>query len=519
MAADPIPQPNPLDPPVRLVLREVRVGLGVPNTITFPGDPAGDDTNRWFQTGLHPIHHTNNEVKYLIDGPDTFRDMLPSLRTANQQGHFIYLLNWWVDDQFSLTGSSGGVTLLSILTEANAHNVMIRAMFWNQKNPPLFNQNTREVDDITALTHGAAILDNRTAFAGSHHQKVLCIMGDQGLITYCGGIDFNPDRVFDKSQLQPTGASIGSSGGKGAPLHDVHCRIRGPASMDILQTFIQRWNDHPEGQEFNQSKGALITLQQAVPSRGPQTVQIGRTFGRISSPGYSFARNGETTGRDMILNAINNARRFIYTECQYFVGNPDVEAALIHALTKQQIEHLTILLTHYRISDLPMVQHHRRIFLGRLRQADAGRGRLRVFTLQPPGHSDQDFNDGKVPHTYIHAKIWIMDDEFAVIGSLNTNHRSWSHDSEIAAGIYDASNEHILTYRLAHWLRIKLWQEHMGMMDLDGEAELADGVASGALWQAPPATARFRPYIIDDTGESPTIPLPDLIFDTIADPA
>jgi phosphatidylserine/phosphatidylglycerophosphate/cardiolipin synthase-like enzyme len=515
MAVDHILPPDPLDPPTRLLHRDIQVGLGVPNSITIPGDPAVDEIGRWFRTGpgLPPVHHANNEVRYLIDGPDTFRDMLRSLRTANQEGHFIYLLNWWVDDQFSLTGGSGGPTLLSILTEASTHNVMIRAMFWDQKSPP--TQNTREVNDITALSHGAAILDDRTAFAGSHHQKVLCILGEQGLITYCGGIDFNPDRIptAPGSGGGSSGGSSGSSsGGGGVPLHDVHCRIRGPASMDILQTFIQRWNDHPEGQAFNQSKGALITLQQAVPSRGPHTVQIGRTFGH--GVGYQFAPNGERTACEVILNAINNARRFIYTEDQYFVGNPDVEAALIHTLQQRSIAHLTILVTDHRISDLPFVVRHRHTFLQRLQAADAGRGRLRVFTLWPPGRDERTFSAGLVPHTYIHAKVWIMDDDFAVIGSVNTNRRSWSHDSEITAGIYDASNERIRTYRLAHWLRIKLWQEHMGMTDLEGEAELADGVASSALWLTPPTTARFRPYDFSNLGS----PL-DPGWDTVIDPA
>ena len=96
-------------------------------------------------------------------------------------------------------------------------------------------------------------------------------MGEQGLVAFCGGIDFNHDRV--------------EASGQGRPLHDVHCRVRGPAAADILQTFIQRWNDHEEGQRFNQSKGPLITLTQAPPSAGAQIVQIGRTFGRI---GYQY---------------------------------------------------------------------------------------------------------------------------------------------------------------------------------------------------------------------------------------
>ena len=46
-------------------------------------------------------------------------------------------------------------------------------------------------------------------------------------------------------------------------------------------------------------------------------------------------------------------------------------------------------------------------------------------------------NPPTAPHSYVHAKVWIFDDQFAVIASVNTNRRSWTHDSEVAAGISD----------------------------------------------------------------------------------
>jgi hypothetical protein len=84
--------------------------------------------------------------------------------------------------------------------------------------------------------------------------------------------------------------------------------------------------------------------------------------------------------------------------------------------------------------------------------------------------------------TYVHAKTWIFDDRFAIIGSANCNRRSLTHDSESSAGIYDGSNNNVLTYTFAHRLRIKLWAHHLGLDDERGYAELADGVASADEW-------------------------------------
>jgi len=88
------------------------------------------------------------------------------------------------------------------------------------------------------------------------------------------------------------------------------------------------------GQKHNQPialgiKGPLIMLKEMPPSAGPQIVQVGRTFGDRN---YEFAPGNERTAREIILCAINNAKRFIYIEDQYFVGNPQVEKASCEAL-------------------------------------------------------------------------------------------------------------------------------------------------------------------------------------------
>ena len=117
-----------------------------------------------------------------------------------------------------------------------------------------------------------------------------------------------------------------------------------------------------------------------------------------------------------------------------------------------------------------------------------------------------------------------MDDEFAVIGSLNTNRRSWSHDSEVAAGIYDTSNDLAMTYHLAHWLRIELWKEHLNLQTPEGSAELADGVASAVHWLDLPSGARVQRYNEEEEGDY-HIPVPilgppieKLIYDKFIDP-
>jgi phosphatidylserine/phosphatidylglycerophosphate/cardiolipin synthase-like enzyme len=456
--------------------------------------------NSWFDqgTGMPPVL-PGNEVNVLIDGENAFREIVAAMRKANSPGDFIYIVNWFCDVDFALVPDAEAdrrsQTLRGVIDRAAASGVMIRALLWKE---PDSSQNSAAIKFLNgaegtgpALRNAAAIHDNRgdkpLSIAGFHilgsipralgaqHQKIVCVFAGGRLISFCGGMDFKEDRV-----------GIPAPKPEGAPLHDVHCGVTGPAAFEFVKLFAEKWNDHPEGKKFNATKGELIIPP--VPQRtGDHVVQVTRTY---KEGVYAFCPEGDDSAARMIGHAIRNARRFIYTECQYFTGAPALTAALLAALPN--IEHLTILLTHWELSDIPFVNSRRRRFLRALTANPEHAHKVRVFTLQPEGNT-VSFQRGLVPHTYVHSKVWIIDDEFAVIGSVNSNQRSWMHDSEVAAGIYGA--------RLPQSLRVELWQEHLNMRTPDGAAELRDGVAAAVHWLHPPKGARVRPYDIDERNQ------------------
>lgn len=437
---------------------------------------------RWFPGGIdtqgQPIGRvtSQNRVVHLIRGRATFDAMARAIKTANARGHVIYLSAWWLSDDFDV---SGGETMRQLFTAASQAGVTVRALLWDQ----VGTQNSAEVDHINALPNGAAILDNRTLNFGSHHQKLMIVNGSEGLIAFCGGIDVNPDRI----RTVTTGTF--SSGGAGSPLHDVHCRIEGPAAFDLLRVFEQRWNDHPAHVARDRSKGPLPTIAEPAPIPGAREwVQIGRTFGNgnnhrgidsdrsgLRPRGYTFlrGRNGEQTVKAMILHAIAQSRRFIYMEEQYLVGL-EIRDALIRALP--HIQHLTILIPDQSVADLPQGNFRRREFIRPLRAA--GGAKVGVFHPHPP----------RDPFGYVHAKMWVFDDEYAIIGSANCNRRGYTHDSEVIAGILDEGSGEDL--RFAHRLRIALWALHLNLPASD----LTDGVASARFWRRPTGSGRVEPH-------------------------
>jgi phosphatidylserine/phosphatidylglycerophosphate/cardiolipin synthase-like enzyme len=477
-------------------------------------------------TDLQP----DNAVDFLIEGQNAFREMVDAIRTATQDDHYIYLLGWWLTDNFPLVASAGcPTTIQSLFAAAAGHGVQIRAMLWDQTG----TQNTAEVDCINALSTGAAILDDNTfgqriagVSVGSHHQKVLIVKGSEGLVTFCGGIDINPDRVPSPTtcpgrpgcagssgggggsgsgssggggEEPDTGGAVAratgsGSGGHGTPLHDVHCKITGPGALDLLGTFIQRWDAHPDHADIDRTKGNLLGRSEPRPgpasprptsatsTAGHCAVRITRTFNPVAPvPGTTVRQ--ERTIRDTLTLGIQNARRFIYMEEQYLV-NMDAARLLNRALS--EIEFLIILIPDSPISDMPRVWEGRRNFIAALTAGSHGHKAQIFFLATPPNTPGSSPVYGS--HTYVHAKTWVFDDELAVIGSANCNQRGWTHDSEVNAVIFEQTDPSGLTF--AQRLRMHLWAEHLNV-PITG---VQDPAVGAGLWSTPPAGAHIRPY-------------------------
>ena len=91
---------------------------------------------------------------------------------------------------------------------------------------------------------------------------------------------------------------------------------------------------------------------------------------------------------------------------------------------------------------------------------------------------------------YVHAKVCVMDDVWATIGSDNFNRRSWTHDSELSAVVVDPRGEDHSPY--ARRLRLTLAAEHLDRaVDDDSLLEvMEDCVDAAGMFAAYDETAR-----------------------------
>jgi phosphatidylserine/phosphatidylglycerophosphate/cardiolipin synthase-like enzyme len=201
----------------------------------------------------------------------------------------------------------------------------------------------------------------------------------------------------------------------------------------------------------------------APPEAGPHFVQTLRTYPAIR-PVYDFAPNGERSVARGYTKAVKRARRLIYLEDQY-MWSADVARLFAEALTDHPELHLVVVVP--RFPDQEGALAERPELVGRWQALEmcrkAGQGRVHVFDVE---------NHTGTP-VYVHAKVCVVDDIWASVGSDNFNRRSWTHDSELSSGVLDTTRDPREprdpagtghgARRFARDLRLQLAREHLDL--------------------------------------------------------
>ena len=126
---------------------------------------------------------------------------------------------------------------------------------------------------------------------------------------------------------------------------------------------------------------------------------------------------------------------------------------------------------------------------------------------------------------YVHAKLCVVDDVWAAVGSDNFNTRSWTHDSELTAAVVDSERDQRAptdpgglgdgARRFARELRLTMLREHLGIDeddDLLDPVRAADTVRKSAAeldaWHdggrhGPRPAGRLRSHPIGKEGKLP----------------
>ena len=464
-----------------------------------------------------------NLVTPLVHGVVYFAALVEAVSRMGP-GDLLLFVDWQGDPDERLTEVSGS-DVATLLADAARRGVDVRGLVWRSHWEKLSfsaGENRHLEEDVNAAG-GECLLDMRVRTGGSHHQKFVVLRHPTRPhldVAFVGGIDLCHSRRDDAShagdpQPQPMARVYGTR----PPWHDIQLSVRGPAVGDVETVFRERWED-PQALSRSPLRWAGDLLHHDRPPRrplppqqpdpapaGPHPIQLLRTYGRRLG-GYPFAPRGERSVARAYAKALDRARHLVYLEDQY-LWSSEVSSVIAAALRRSPDLRLVAVLPHQPDQDGAVSRAPNLVSRARLlRELNAvAPGRVAVFGVENPAGTP----------VYVHAKVCVVDDEWATVGSDNLNRRSWTHDSELSAAVAHPD--------FARELRQQLAREHLGAA---GELALEDHfdafVASAeklASWRRSPAAAprppgRLRPLDSPEQGRLTRFwatPLYRLVYD------
>ncbi|KUH40329.1 MULTISPECIES: phospholipase D family protein [Streptomyces] len=386
---------------------------------------------------------TGNDVRPLVHGAAYFAELLAAVR-AQRAGELCLFTDWRGDPDERLDGEGSGIG--AVLADAARRGVIVKGLVWRSHLDRFrFSaEQNRHLGEVIEAAGGEYLLDMRVRPGGSHHQKYVVLRHPdrpERDVAFVGSTDLCHNRRDDAEHLgDPQALPIADAYGPHPPWHDIQLAVRGPAVGDVEACFRERWDDPAPltRSPLSRLRGLLRHEDTRAdplppqlpdpPPRGTRAVQVLRTYPRRLVHGYDFAPDGERSIARAYLKALRRARSLIYLEDQY-LWSTDVVRCFADALRAHPGLRLVAVVPSFPESDgrlaLPASLVGRIAALEGLRRA--GGDRVAVYGLE---------NHAGTP-VYVHAKVCVIDDVWAVVGSDNVNLRSWTHDSELSCAVLD----------------------------------------------------------------------------------
>lgn len=320
-------------------------------------------------TGLPPT--TARRVALLVDGAATYDALIEAVRDARDHVHLEYYI---------YTPDHSGAALRDALIERASAGVKVRLLL-----DAVGSSGTKEAFFAELLAAGGELawfhpmrfghvwkrpwLNLRT------HRKIVVV---DGRIGFAGGInitDEENDRLREDAY------------------RDLHVRVEGEVVRALQLVFVEDWAYATDSREFI----GEVAHAMPPPARGAIPAQVA-----ISGPDSDW----EAIHR-LHVGAIHAAKRRVWLVTPYFVPG---EAAMM-ALTSAAFGGIDVRLLVPRQSDSRLVTYAARSYFDTLLAAG-----VKVYEYGP---------------RMLHTKALLVDDDLAMIGSANFDHRSFRLNFEV----------------------------------------------------------------------------------------
>jgi phosphatidylserine/phosphatidylglycerophosphate/cardiolipin synthase-like enzyme len=388
-------------------------------------------------SGPYPAR-PGNCVRAFIDGPQIMRRIGEAI--ANAQ-HSVWLTVAFYSDDFLVP--DGQEPLFDILDRAVARGVDVRLLIWRPNpetapSPRMFGGSPEQRALLAKRGSRFKIRWDRAATVFCQHQKSWVIdAGQSSETSFVGGLNLTSVAMR---------------------LHDVYVEVSGPSATDVRHNFVERWNEAserhaPDGNWACDGSDELPYADRPGEPCGPSTVQIQRMLDGRRYPAVRV----EHSILEQYQRAIDAARRTIYLQNQA-IPMPEVARHLLAAV-ERGVDVVML---------VPAIAEGY-VFEARNDPEQAAR----FWGIEALGHHENftlaglaELHAGARRAAYVHAKMMLIDDVWATVGSCNLHPFSLAGHTEMNASIWDAA--------LARDLRCRLFSQHLGIdtASLDDRAAL-----------------------------------------------
>jgi cardiolipin synthase len=318
---------------------------------------------------------TGNQAQLLIDGEQTFNSIFEGIRQAK---HYVLVQFYIVrDDQL-------GRQLQQLLIEKARNGVAVYFLFdeiGSHRLPKRYIQELADAGVLVRPFHSTKGPGNRFQLNFRNHRKIVVADGHHG---WLGGLNVGDEYLGKDPRF--------------GQWRDTHLRLSGPAVLGLQLSFVEDW--------YWSSEQLPSLNWQAIPANDSDIPVLIIPSG----PADRFE-----TASLMMQHALNSATKKIWIASPYFVPDEGTVAALkLAALRGVDVR---ILIPER--TDILLVSLAAYAFVGPL--LDAG---VKIYRYQ---------------RGFLHAKSFVLDDEFIAVGTVNLDNRSFRLNFEITALLADAA--------------------------------------------------------------------------------
>lgn len=366
---------------LKLMERKVRQNLG-PDCgksavlAELAGEDAGCMARYLERTAYCPVYG-NTRTKYYPLGDDCFEDLLAALNRAKR---YIFI-EYFIIEEGKLWNS-----VLQILREKAANGVEVRVIY----------------DDVGSIFTLPADYPARLEKMGIHcrvfnrmvpvvslrqnnrdHRKYMIV---DGQIAFTGGINMADEYINVKPRF--------------GHWKDTAIRLEGDAVWSMTISFLSMW-------DFTRSQEEDLQFYRPEPAAAGAEGYV--------QPYHDCPWDDESVGQTVYLNLINRAKRYVYITTPYLVIDSTVTTALTMA-AKSGVD-VRIITPH--IPDKKSVFEVTRAYYEELLEAG-----VKIYEYTPG---------------FIHGKLFVVDDAYATVGTVNLDYRSMFLHFENGVLLYGTS--------------------------------------------------------------------------------